>query len=331
MSEISVIIPVYNVSSKLKRCLVSLQNQTFSNFEVILINDGSIDNSGEICDHFVSNDKRFKVFHKKNGGVSIARNFGLEKANGEFICFVDSDDEVLENYLQDLLDDFNEAENTELVFQGVKRYRGDDLHSSTEIENEVVSVTDYEKLFEKHKISLNGNPVSKLFLTKIIRENRLKFNDKFCYNEDKIFILEYLLLCKGQVVFSNKNNYKYYVNSGSLTNKLLKPEDYFLPYLHFKYLIKDQFRIDFSDKRFAVVYQNFKIYLHMYMNSVFIKHKNNEAKYLKNLSIEDWEIYKFVSKNYSGKGRKLFDFFLLRRNYFIPRIIANKLIAPYFK
>lgn len=96
---ISVIIPVYNTEKYIRRCLDSLLSQNQKDFELILVDDGSTDQSGTICDEYASRDSRIKVFHKKNGGVSSARNIGLEKARGEWIAFVDADDYVDEDYL----------------------------------------------------------------------------------------------------------------------------------------------------------------------------------------------------------------------------------------
>ena len=99
---ISVIVPIYNAEAYLQSCLDSLRSQSFSDFEVWLIDDGSKDCSGKICDDFARVDPRFHVIHKPNGGVSSARNSGLEQANGEWICFVDADDTVGSNYLHQL-------------------------------------------------------------------------------------------------------------------------------------------------------------------------------------------------------------------------------------
>ena len=100
MVAISIVIPVYNIERYLNKCLDSIINQSFKDFELILINDGSTDNSGEICDHYAQKDSRVKVIHKDNGGVSSARNIGLDQAKGEWITFVDSDDWVHEDFLK---------------------------------------------------------------------------------------------------------------------------------------------------------------------------------------------------------------------------------------
>lgn len=100
---VSIIIPVYNVQQYLIRCLDSVVGQTYSNIEPILIDDGSTDGSGEICDEYQKKDSRFKVIHQSNGGVSAARNCGLDNCNGDFIMFIDADDWVENNYVEELL------------------------------------------------------------------------------------------------------------------------------------------------------------------------------------------------------------------------------------
>lgn len=100
---ISVIVPVYNTEKYLGECVQSILNQIFTDFELLLIDDGSTDQSGAICDTYALQDKRVKVFHKENGGVSSARNMGLDEARGEWIVFVDSDDWVANSYFSELL------------------------------------------------------------------------------------------------------------------------------------------------------------------------------------------------------------------------------------
>ena len=97
---ISIIIPIYNVENYLRQCLDSIMSQTHQNFECLLINDGSPDNSADICREYVEKDSRFKYFEKENGGVSSARNLGIECSRGEYITFIDSDDWVDSDYLE---------------------------------------------------------------------------------------------------------------------------------------------------------------------------------------------------------------------------------------
>ena len=105
---ISIIVPVYNVEKYLNKCIESIINQTYKNLEIILIDDGSTDNSGEICDEYRNKDKRIIVIHKKNGGLSDARNVGIDNANGKYISFIDSDDYVEENYIELLYNTINQ-------------------------------------------------------------------------------------------------------------------------------------------------------------------------------------------------------------------------------
>ena len=100
MPRISIIVPVYNVEHVLKRCCESILCQTYADFECILVDDGSTDQSGKICDEYAGLDERFKVIHQSNGGVSAARNTGLDHAIGDFIAFVESDDCIHPEYLK---------------------------------------------------------------------------------------------------------------------------------------------------------------------------------------------------------------------------------------
>ena len=106
-NKISIIVPIFNSEKYLTRCLASLQNQTLGDYEVILINDGSIDHSACICNEFVQKDNRFRVIHKKNGGVSSARNIGLAVTQGEYVLFVDSDDYVSPDYVGTIIQKIN--------------------------------------------------------------------------------------------------------------------------------------------------------------------------------------------------------------------------------
>lgn len=100
MPKISIIVPVYNTERYLSKCIDSILSQSFTDFELLLINDGSLDYSGAICDQYAANDSRVTVFHKENGGVSSARNLGLDNARGEWVTFVDSDDWIARTMYQ---------------------------------------------------------------------------------------------------------------------------------------------------------------------------------------------------------------------------------------
>lgn len=127
MELISVIVPIYNVEKYLNRCIKSIVNQTFKNLEIILVDDGSSDKSPEICDEWAKKDKRIKVFHKKNGGLSDARNVGLKAAFGKYIGFVDSDDWIADKMYEKLLQSINETHSqiaacsVEMIWENTKK------------------------------------------------------------------------------------------------------------------------------------------------------------------------------------------------------------------
>ena len=148
MLLISIIVPVYNVEKYLNRCIESILKQTYESFELILINDGSTDNSGNICDEYSENDNRIKVIHKENGGLSSARNAGIKAANGEHIVFVDSDDYVHEKMVEDLYKSIieNESDMALCNFTYVNEL-GDELEDrnvESPINNEIL--TSYDAL-----------------------------------------------------------------------------------------------------------------------------------------------------------------------------------------
>lgn len=186
--RISIIVPVYNVEHYLRRCLESIVAQTFKDWECIMIDDGSSDQSGEICDEFHLNDSRFKVFHKENGGVSSARNVGLDNAKGEYICFCDSDDWVDSNWLEAFASYFGEN----IIVQGYK-YRLDKGFQWNQINHaeQVLPVADAVcYLYEQGNL---GYLWCRCFKRSIIEQNDLRFNERYSLCEDNEFIFKYLL------------------------------------------------------------------------------------------------------------------------------------------
>ncbi|HIC0554358.1 TPA: glycosyltransferase family 2 protein, partial [Streptococcus agalactiae] len=115
MDKVSIIIPVYNVQSFLNECIESVLAQTYSNLEIILVNDGSTDNSGDICDYYSEIDGRIFVFHKNNGGLSDARNYGISRATGDYIYLLDSDDYLYKEDAIERMVEFSEKYNSEIV------------------------------------------------------------------------------------------------------------------------------------------------------------------------------------------------------------------------
>ena len=161
---ISVIVPVYNVKLLLPRCIDSLLNQKFTDYELLLIDDGSTDGSGEICDEYGEKDSRIKVIHKSNEGVSKARNKGIDEAKGEWITFVDSDDYVGFDYLSNLYTCTNP--DIDLVVLSLKHMRenGEVLYDyQLPKEEKVYDKFDFAKMVKEQYLAQRGYTVSKLF------------------------------------------------------------------------------------------------------------------------------------------------------------------------
>lgn len=195
---ISVIVPIYNAEHYLKDCIISIINQTIYDLEIILINDGSTDKSGEICDHFSSNDRRIISIHQANLGVSAARNKGLQVAKGKYIAFVDSDDilpkDAYENLLKLIKEDHLVIGQVQMISEDGK------LQNYSSFGKREMSQEEFLKeLFLEKKLPYLGYPVDKLYFRHIIEKNHLRFNEKIRLNEDRLFVLTYLIHCKGAV------------------------------------------------------------------------------------------------------------------------------------
>ena len=180
------------MEAHLHKCIDSILNQSFVDFELLLINDGSSDKSGQICDKYAMTDSRVKVFHKANGGVSSARNVGLDNAKGKWVTFIDSDDTILSDFLSNFLS----IEDADLKIQGATIIK-DNQKSYINIENSCVighkECLDYYKKIHKECCYLTQTPWSKLFRMSIIRTNGIRFDENIRVGEDFLFNIVYIL------------------------------------------------------------------------------------------------------------------------------------------
>lgn len=216
MPTISVIVPVYNVEKYLRCCIDSILAQTFTDIEVLLVDDGSTDSSGAICDEYAEKDSRVRVFHKENGGVSSARNLGLDGAIGKWIMFVDSDDMVAPVICELLISNADDGVMPTCALQ-----KFSDEFCNTYVENGV-SFTTYD-IREFEKISVDG-PVAKLYERELIGDN-LRFNEEISFAEDALFNCQYYCRVKKFTITNNKLYY-YRVLQRSLSHGRYIP--YFL-------------------------------------------------------------------------------------------------------
>ena len=207
--QISVIVPIYNMGSTLQTALGSLSNQTYENYEVILVDDGSTDKSNSICQQFIMSHPRFHLYTKKNGGVSDARNYGLSKSKGEWITFFDADDIVKENWLKDF--EVDENHNYDIICQGIcadKPIVGPDSRLKELGFNFKGNIPNL--ISELNRTGLLGYAFIKCFRREIIDRFNIRFDTKVHFQEDELFVVEYLKNANRGVCMNSKN-YFYYV------------------------------------------------------------------------------------------------------------------------
>lgn len=220
--KISVIIPIYNAEKYLKCCIDSILAQNFSDFELLLVDDGSSDNSWEICEEYAQKDSRVRVFHKENGGVSSARNVGLENALGEWLYFSDSDDELYSDAFEILLK--NVSNDIAYVMAGYVIYNdaGEETYSITTRRTDVVTAQNaISQMFKPQDYLYHGYLWNKLFRTDIIKKHALHFEENIHFNEDRLFNVLYLLKIGGmKCVYTTEPVYKYIERDGSAMSTL---------------------------------------------------------------------------------------------------------------
>lgn len=217
---ISIIIPVFNSEHSLDDCLCSLLQQNNKDFEIILVDDGSKDNSGRICDALSKEDNRIKVIHKENGGISSARNKGLDIATGEWVTFCDNDDIVTPNWLNHLIDSVkkNEAVLPICSFTRDKTELGKEKHLEGIESKKIYPNSEYLTFYEKQ---LAGFVWNSLYRKDIIEKFHIRFPErrtKGDINEDLIFQLQYLPHVQG-IVYNGYNDYLWSQNETNHSNE----------------------------------------------------------------------------------------------------------------
>jgi len=213
---VSIIVPVYNAQGTLERCVQSLVGQTYTKLEIILVNDGSKDDSLRLCLEMAAKDSRIKVIDKPNGGVSSARNAGLDAARGEFVMFCDSDDWVEPDMYECMIAHYEPESLTlcEIAW---------DEDAGTEEKNPQVIVTERKKYL--HYPDVMCSPVNKLFCREVIENNQIRFLIEMSLGEDFCFAMHYLCAISGSVRIVKRKLYHYDTSSeGSLSKKAPKLE-----------------------------------------------------------------------------------------------------------
>lgn len=330
----SVIIPVFNAEKYLVNCIESILNQSYENFELLLVNDGSSDNSGYICDTYAEKDKRVKVFHTSNFGVSSARNLGLQNSSGEYILFVDADDWIEDGYILDFYNSIINY-NFDLIVSG---YHHDNLILKTNviksaIKEEAIINDDIAKILTHLE---DGNLLSsvwgKLFKKELIDDCKLVFDTKISFGEDTLFTWSYLIHINSISVLGCIGYH--YIQNNNLSSLTYKMDTYDnLMYTNnliynAKKRVSDKFKLSYNK-----IQHNFEIeYLMMEIRAVFsmynLGYKKNrsfriqkvkELSSNKNIKLmpNQTVFMKFIKLMLANKQYHIFDIVLLIKHRLI--------------
>lgn len=317
--KISIIVPVYNVEKYLDRCINSLVRQTFKSYEILLIDDGSTDNSGDICDQFSEKYSNIRVFHLKNGGVSRARNFGIEKALGDYIMFCDSDDYVDKQWCEILYN---------YIILYPNSWIGTGLYNINHYDKfKKMILYDYEKKFNRIKkdkyyqimqSGLSGFLVIRIYERKKIINNKLKFKDSLTYGEDVIFNCEYLNI-SDDIVMINKPLYYYVKYDNTTLSSQYYPNKFTLIkniYSARKKFISEEYKNQF--------YNEYMYYFILALKDTFNKKNKsnilNKLKYNHN-AINSYEFIECLQNSNKTGESKLYIRLLETKNYYIVYLV----------
>lgn len=299
---ISIVIPVYNVEKYINRCIDSVLDQSYANWELLLIDDGSSDDSGKICDSYSTKDDRIRTIHKPNGGVSSARNLGIEQASGDFITFIDSDDWISSRYIADFVR-CNPQRKSIVVSGLITKTPSEEYVSFQYVDECMMNGVTACDLIVQYNLFRDGGPCCKLFDLQLIKAFRLNFRTDLSYHEDHIFVYSYYLLIDN-IILSGFCGY-YYMYYGKDSNnslsrigklqvqKLFDASDCFLsiiPKLFVKFKISDEkykaevlTRTGYSQRILAI----YNLYFHSHMpHEEGIRILRREEKHIRQIKKE---------------------------------------------
>lgn len=301
MIDVSIIVAVYQAEKYLRRCLESFKNQTFSNYEVILVDDGSKDCSGEICDEYAKTDKRFKVIHKKNGGVSSARQCGLENANGEYIIHVDPDDWIEPTMLAEQILVAKEN-NSDVV---ICDFYEECINKQVYIQQKPSALSHTAYYMDLISEKLHGSCCNKLIRKNCILKNKIRFQTDMIMREDELFNIQ---LAQNPITISYLPKAFYHYDKTSNSNSIVN---------------------SYSEKKLnSLIYLIHYLQKHSVDEALLIERKKNAkhtAFMLKNISTESFrQLFSEINSLYTLKLSRIghLDFFIALTRY-LPKPLTR--------
>lgn len=230
MALVSIVVPVYNVEKYLKRCVDSIMSQTLQDIEIILVDDGATDSSGKLCDDLAKMDKRIKVVHKENGGLSSARNAGMKIATGRYIGFVDSDDTVSNEMYEELIKtiqkyqcDFVMCDYERILEDGNKYVKSLKIESGFYNKQKIIEEIYPDLIMGRN---LDYGPLLSvwhcLYNLEFLKKNNISFDEEVRWSEDNIFSAFVGYYARSFYYLKNKGLYQYYQNPGTITTSYRK-------------------------------------------------------------------------------------------------------------
>jgi glycosyltransferase involved in cell wall biosynthesis len=335
---VSIIVPVYNTERYLSQCIESIIQQSYSNIEILLINDGSTDSSASICDLFSKTDSRIKVIHQKNQGVSVARNKGIEESSGSWIIFVDSDDWIdlcfCEVFLKKALEEKADIVGCNLVKEIRDKkessvFSGDAVWESSKIKD-LVKLSLHKNIEKGSYVSSLFTPLvgpcCKIFRKSLVKNIRFPLNIK--YAEDAFFIFQLLSQVK-KVVWIHEEMYHYRFNEFSLVNHFdsgrmdnnAKVDQLFLDYIRIHYPDDKEVLNSFYQGCFTRIIRTFHHYVRNSKSSFFVLRK--ELKSFISRSLYN-EALTNIQCHFKSKTQKI-QLYLLKKRWISILILFIKM------
>lgn len=309
---ITIVVPVFNASKYIAQCIESIKAQKFTDWNCILINDGSQDESRRICENLILSDPRFTLINRTNQGAGASRNKGIELCSTNWITFVDADDTIDPDYLDNF--DSGHLRENEISVQGYVRqtYDGKDIGESKNFPQAYFTQNEIAKSFSSHKLLDYGQTVGKLYPIKLLLDNNIRFCTTFRLSEDHVFFMSVLPHVEG-IHFHSGSLYKYieWSDGNNITSKKFPPDELWNRFLHLEACysyISRQFVIDKEIDdwlRYFVFTGSLSLYIKSLRHSIDPK---DTSKHIDNLKRKRYYCRKLYTQFFYWQNNKAYDF-----------------------